>query len=97
MNPYLATAAMLAAGLKGIEEELTLPSPYTGDAYSDNEKNQIPKTLRDARDQLLSSKMLGEAFGAETINHYARAAEWELEEFNSVVTDYEIMRGFEKA
>jgi glutamine synthetase len=97
MNPYLATAAMLAAGLKGIEEELTLPSPYNGDAYSDNEKNQIPKTLRDARDQLLSSEMLGEAFGAETVNHYARAAEWELEEFNSVVTDYEIMRGFEKA
>jgi glutamine synthetase len=97
MNPYLATAAMLAAGLKGIEEELTLPSPYNGDAYSDNEKNQIPKTLRDARDQLLSSKMLGEAFGVETVSHYARAAEWELEEFNSVVTDYEIMRGFEKA
>ena len=53
--------------------------------------------MRDARDQLLSSKMLGEAFGAETVNHYARAAAWELEEFNSVVTDYEIMRGFEKA
>ena len=97
MNPYLATAAMLAAGLKGIEEELKLPSPYDGDAYSDNEKNQIPKTLRDARDQLLSSKMLKQAFGVETINHYARAAEWELEEFDSVVTDYEIMRGFEKA
>ena len=96
MNPYLATAAMLAAGLKGIEEELKLPSPYDGDAYSNNEKNQIPKTLRDARDQLLSSEMLKEAFGEETINHYARAAEWEMEEFNSVVTDYEIMRGFEK-
>ena len=41
--------------------------------------------------------MLKEAFGEETINHYARAAEWEMEEFNSVVTDYEIMRGFEKA
>ena len=97
MNPYLATAAMLAAGLKGIEEKLKLPSPYDGDAYTDNEKNQIPQTLRDARDQLLSSKMLKEAFGLETVNHYARAAEWELEEFNSVVTDYEIMRGFEKA
>ena len=97
MNPYLATAAMLAAGLKGIEKELTLPSPYTGDAYSDNKKNEIPKTLRDARDQLLLSEMLKEAFGVETVSHYARAAEWELEEFNSVVTDYEIMRGFEKA
>jgi len=53
--------------------------------------------LRDARDQLLSSEMLKKAFGEETINHYARAAEWELEEFDSVVTDYEIMRGFEKS
>jgi glutamine synthetase len=88
---------MLAAGLKGIEEKLKLPSPFTGDAYSDNEKNEIPKTLRDARDQLLSSEMLKEAFGVETVSHYARAAEWELEEFNNVVTDYEIMRGFEKA
>ena len=97
MNPYLATAAMLAAGLKGIEEELKLPSPYNGDAYSDKEKNQIPKTLRDARDQFVSSKMLEEAFGVEPVSHYASAADWELEEFNSVVTDYEIMRGFEKA
>ena len=80
-----------------LSSELKLPSPYHGDAYSDNEKNQLPKTLRDARDQLLSSKMLKEAFGVETTNHYARAAEWELEEFDSVVTDYEIMRGFEKA
>jgi glutamine synthetase len=45
----------------------------------------------------MSSKMLKEAFGEETVKHYARAAEWEIEEFNKVVTDYEIMRGFEKA
>ena len=41
--------------------------------------------------------MLKEAFGAETVTHYARAAAWEIEEFNRVVTDYEIARGFEKA
>jgi len=64
---------------------------------TNNEKNQIPRTLRDARDQLLSSEMLKQAYGEEIINHYARAAEWELEEFDSVVTDYEIMRGFEKS
>ncbi|MDU8929939.1 glutamine synthetase family protein [Alisedimentitalea sp. MJ-SS2] len=97
MNPYLAQAAMLAAGLKGIEEKLDLPPPYTGDAYADNENNHIPRTLRDAREALLSSGMLKEAFGEETVTHYARAAEWEIEEFNRVVTDYEIARGFEKA
>lgn len=97
MNPYLAQAAMLAAGLKGIEEKLELPAPYTGDAYSNDEKNHIPRTLRDAREALLASDMLKEAFGEETVTHYARAAEWEIEEFNRVVTDYEIARGFEKA
>ena len=41
--------------------------------------------------------MLKEAFGEETILHYARAAEWEIEEFNRTVTSYEIERGFERA
>ncbi len=97
MNPYLALAAMLAAGLKGIEEKLELPPAYTGDAYADDEENHIPRTLRDAREALLASDMMKEAFGEETVTHYARAAEWEIEEFNRVVTTYEIARGFEKA
>ncbi len=97
MNPYLAQAAMLAAGLKGIEEKLELPASFNGDAYADDEKQHIPRTLDDAREAMLGSEMLKEAFGEEVITHYARAAEWEIEEFNRVVTDYEIARGFEKA
>lgn len=97
MNPYLAQAAMLAAGLKGIEEKLELPDAYKGDAYSDDVSNHIPRTLRDAREALVASDMLKEAMGEDVIAHYARAAEWEIEEFNRVVTDYEIARGFEKA
>lgn len=97
VNPYLAMAAMLAAGLKGIEDKLTLPAPHGGDAYSDDAAHHIPRTLRDAREALLASDMLSEAFGAETVAHYARAAEWEIEEFNRIVTEYEIARGFEKA
>lgn len=97
MNPYLAQAAMLAAGLKGIEEKLPLAAPYRGDAYSDDEKNHIPRTLRDAREALVASDMLREAFGDAVVDHYARAAEWELEEFDRVVTDWEIARGFERA
>jgi len=96
MNPYLACAAMLAAGLKGIEEKLPLQDAFTGDAYAGN-ADHIPQTLRDAREALLGSSMLSEALGADVIAHYARAAEWEIEEFNRVVTDYEIARGFEKA
>ena len=97
INPYLALAAMLAAGLQGIAEKLELPAPFQGDAYADDAQQHLPATLRDARDALLASSMLQEAFGAETVAHYARAAEWEIEEFNRVVTDYEIARGFEKA
>jgi glutamine synthetase len=98
MNPYLALAAMLAAGLKGIELELRLPAAHTGDAYaSDDENSHIPRTLRDARAALLSSDMMKQAFGADTVAHYARAAAWEIEEFDRVVTDYEIARGLERA
>ena len=98
MNPYLAMAAMLAAGLKGIEERVPLPDAYAGDAYADSDTAKyIPSTLRDAHDALLASDMLRDAFGTETVAHYARAAEWEIEEFNRIVTDYEIARGFEKA
>lgn len=97
MNPYLALAAMLAAGLKGIDENLDLPDAFAGDAYADDERLHIPRTLRDAREALVSSEMLREAMGDAVIDHYARAAEWEIEEFNRIVTDYEFARGFEKA
>ena len=97
MNPYLAHAAIMAAGLKGIEEKLELVAPFKGDAYSDDQKHHIPRTLRDARDALIASDMLRDAFGDEVMAHYARAAEVEIEEFDRVVTDWEIARGFERA
>ncbi len=97
MNPYLGQAAMLAAGLKGIEDKLKLQDAFKGDAYQNDETAHIPRTLRDARECLMQSAMLKEAFGEDVVEHYARAAEWEIEEFNTVVTDYEIKRGFERA
>ncbi len=97
MNPYLAQAAMLAAGLAGVEQKLALPEPFKGDAYAYDTQIHIPRTLRDARDALIGSEMLRTALGDDVITHYARAAEWEIEEFNRIVTDYEIARGFERA
>jgi glutamine synthetase len=97
MNPYLAAAAMLAAGLNGIEQGMDLPEPFSGDAYGDDGSRHIPHTLRDAREALIGSDMLRAAMGDDVVTHYARAAEWEIEEFNRVVTDYEIRRGFERA
>ncbi len=96
MNPYLAMAAMLAAGLKGIEEGLELAPAFSGDAYA-GEAPELPTTLPAARAALMKSDLLREAFGEEVVTHYARAAEVEIEDFNRVVTDYEIARGFELA
>ena len=96
INPYLALAAQIAAGVKGIEEALELVPPAKGDAYGGS-SGMIPQNLRDAREALEGSAMLREAFGDEVIDHYCRAAGWELEEFDRVVTDYEIARGFERS
>lgn len=96
LNPYTAMAALLAAGLKGIEEGLDLQPAFTGDAYA-GEAPELPTTLPASRAALLGSDMLREAFGEDVVIHYARAAEVEIEDFNRVVTDYEIARGFEMA
>ena len=96
INPYLALAAQIAAGVKGIEEALELVPPAKGDAYGGS-SGMIPQNLRDAREALEGSAMLREAFGDEVIDHYCRAAGWELEEFDRVVTDYEVARGFERS
>ena len=96
MNPYLALAALLAAGIRGIEEQLDPGKPSTGDAY-DGESREIPTTLMAATLAMAQSEMLKQAFGEAVIRHYTRAAEWEQEAFNSAVTDWEIARGFERA
>ncbi|NOD34585.1 MULTISPECIES: glutamine synthetase family protein [unclassified Ruegeria] len=96
MNPYLALAGMLAAGIAGIEEGLDLQPPTTGDVYQ-GDTGMIPGNLRAARDALHSSAMLREAMGDEVVDHYSRAAEVEIEEFERVVTDWEVARGFERA
>ena len=97
LNPYLAQAAMLAAGIKGIEDKMPLPSPTSGDVYADAAAQDIPQTLRAATERLRTSSFLREAFGDEVVEHYTRCAEWEQEEFDRVVTDWEVARGFERA
>jgi len=97
LNPYLALAVQIAAGLKGIEEKLPLDKPTSGDVYEASKAKEIPHTLRDARETMLKSTFLREAFSDVVVDHYARAAEWEIEEFDRAVTDYEIARGFERA
>ncbi len=97
LNPYLAFAALIAAGIAGIENKLELEAPFVGDAYGAREVREIPRTLRDATTALMTSKMLRAAFGDDVIDHYTRAAEWEQEEYDRRVTDWEVARGFERA
>ena len=97
LNPYLAQSVMLAAGIKGIEENLVLSSATTGDIYEDSKAADIPQSLRLATENLRNSDFLREALGDDVVDHYTRAAEWEQEEFDRVITDWEIARGFERA
>ncbi len=97
LNPYLAMAALLAAGLDGIDNKLELEDEFTGDAYKARRARQIPQTLRGATAALKKSKLLRAAFGDGVVDHYVRAAEWEQEEYDRVVTDWEVARGFERA
>jgi len=97
LNPYLAQAALLAAGIKGIEDQMDLAPPTGGDVYEDANAGEIPNTLRDATETLRGSAMLRAAIGDDVIDHYTRCAEVEQEEFDRVVTDWEIARGFERA
>jgi glutamine synthetase len=97
LNPYLAFAALLAAGLKGIEEKLELEPPFAGDAYLGKRLREIPKTLRGAIEALRKSKMLREALGEAVVEHYLHTAEWEQFEYDRRVTDWELKRGFERS
>jgi glutamine synthetase len=96
LNPYLAFAGLIAAGLKGIEEKLDLAAPFSGDAYVGGRLKDIPKTLRDATVALKRSKMLREALGDAVVDHYVHTAEWEQFEYDRRITDWELMRGFER-
>ena len=97
LNPYLAIAAQIAAGIAGIEGKLELEDEFRGDAYQAKRAREIPRTLAAAAQALKKSSMLRDAMGSDVIDHYVRCAEWELEDFNSKVTDYEVRRGFERA
>lgn len=97
LNPYLACAALLAAGLDGVDKKMALEPAISGDIYQAGAVREIPKTLGAAASAMGTSAWLREAFGDEVVTHYHRAALWELEEQNRVVTDWEVARGFERA
>jgi glutamine synthetase len=96
-NPYLACAALLAAGLHGIEHRLELEPAFSGDAYKSRDIREVPKTLREALDCLDRSEVLRAALGDGVVEHYLHAGRWEQFEYDRRVTDHELIRGFERA
>ena len=95
-NPYLAFAAMIAAGTAGIEEDLDCGPSYTGNAYIDPALTSLPKSLGEAAELLDRSALARRAFGAEVIEFYTHTARLEVQAFNDAVTDWERFRYFER-
>jgi glutamine synthetase len=95
VNPYLALAAMIAAGLHGIDNELELEPPFEGNAY-ESDKPRVPHTLYAARDLFADSAVARDAFGQEVVDHYLNRARIDLEAYEAAVTDWEKFRGFER-
>jgi len=96
INPYLGLAAMIAAGIHGMDRKLPLEAPFSGNAYTAEDKPHVPHTLRDGRDLFAGSELAREAFGEEVIEHYLNMAQIELQAFDAAVTDWERYRGFER-
>jgi glutamine synthetase len=95
VNPYLAFAASIAAGLWGIENKVEPPAAFRGDAYK-SEVTAVPKSLGEAISSLEKSKMAKEAFGEVVFTHYLHAAKLELAAYEKAVTDWEKGRYFER-
>jgi len=95
VNPYLALAAMIAGGLHGIDHELALEPELQGNAYA-SDRDQVPHTLRHARDVFAASELTRAAFGDDVVDHYTNMADVELAAFDAAVTDWERYRSFER-
>jgi len=94
-NPYLAFAALLAAGIYGIENELELPPGLEGNAY-ESDAERFPHSLREAIDALEKGTMARAALGDDVVDHYLNYARTEQRLFDEAVTCYERERMFER-
>ena len=95
VNQYLATAAIIAAGLHGIENELTLEEAFAGNAYT-SDKPRVPASLREAAALFADSEIAHTAFGQDVVDHYLNMARVEQQAFDAAITDWERYRGFER-
>jgi glutamine synthetase len=95
VNQYLAAAALIAAGIHGLTNDLELEPVTTGNAY-ELDIAHVPSTLAEAAELFTHSTIAREAFGDDVVDHYSNTAKVELDAFNAAVTDWERVRGFER-
>jgi glutamine synthetase len=95
MNPYVAMAASLGAGLWGIEHAVAPPPPTMGDATAIVDAERVPRTLEEATRVLAESETAREILGEAFVDHYVRTRDWEVRQYRAAVTDWELRRYFE--
>jgi glutamine synthetase len=96
INPYIAIAACLAAGLWGIERKAMPPPPAAGDASGLTEQfTALPRSLREANLELAQSAVARAILGEGFVDHYVRTRDWEVRQYERAVTEWELRRYFE--
>ena len=97
INPYIALAAAIGAGLWGIEHKIEPDSPITGNAYAAKipAKRDFPRSLTEAAVRLQRSKAARDLFSDLWVDHYAATRLWEEREARKAITDWQLARYFE--
>jgi glutamine synthetase len=96
MNPYLAMAAVLAAGLDGIERGKKLTAkPITGTNVGAENIPRAPRSLIETTRVFRESRVARDWFGDDFVDHFAATREWEWRQWQDAVTDWELRRYFE--
>ncbi|MEI6844958.1 MAG: glutamine synthetase, partial [Actinomycetes bacterium] len=96
VNPYMAVAGIIAAGLDGIKNKMTLEPAFEGNAYA-SDSARVPSTMLEARNLWANSAWVKEAFGAEVQAHYTNMADIEMAAYGKAVTNWELFRNFERS
>jgi glutamine synthetase len=89
-NPYLATAAVLFAGLHGLRDELELEAPVAGDAYTQDAGAPLPESLDASLAALESDAILRDALGPEIVDTFLAIKRFELDRHRQWVSDWEL-------
>jgi glutamine synthetase len=95
-NPYVAFAAIIAAGLDGIDKGLDCGDAYVGNGYTADDVERIPWNIVEALESFRDSEFALDAFGETVHHHLLHQVRDEWQSFNNTVTEWELRRNFER-